>query len=273
MIRLAFAAIVTLSVAATILFSACGDSTFTSSPGTDATADAPSPTGPEASAIDAQPPPPAIDLRCPDAGAHTLCDMFDDASISTFWKGTSPCMDPTLDTSESVSPPQSLSAATKGLTCSSLSVNLDAGTSFSGAFDFRVDKPGAAGIAYFTIEMAVEGRSYYALSFQYTPATSSMMIDEVSTNSDAAAGSSHFHPLSEKFDSGVWLPVSFRFNFASGNLFTTLDNGVEEMTNLSAPPPVGSVMGYTVIVGFPKGPGTAVNEEAHFDNFVCDVTP
>jgi hypothetical protein len=107
----------------------------------------------------------------------------------------------------------------------------------------------------------------------YNPGTSTISINEQSSDADGAPVSIHLYALSGKFDSGVWFPVAFRFNFAAGNLFTMLDNGLEQMTHLSDAPPLGSILGYTVVVGFPKGPPAPIPEQAHYDNFVCDVTP
>jgi hypothetical protein len=92
---------ISLGFLAAIPFVACGTQNFSNSSQVDAGASSDA-IGSDATAAGASDP-------CRDGAApHKLCDDFDQPTISTIWKVFGSCPIPRLDSSESVSPPQSL---------------------------------------------------------------------------------------------------------------------------------------------------------------------
>jgi hypothetical protein len=280
MIRFALAAIVTSCAGAAFLFSACGDSSFSStSAGDDAQSDVP--------ISEASPPAdgggPLIGdagrifpITCVDAG-HALCDTFDETKVSDMWTVASACSLPFLDTAKSVSAPSSLSTndVDSGTNCASVyaSVPSLSSTKFSSSFDVYLDSPNAAVFApFFAIWVTTSDYSFYEIALTAEAPGSVSLLENLNVTPDSGSTVTLTPMNAAKLTPNAWNRVSIEINIASSNLVAvTVNDGAAVSVLLNHRPSAGSVSGYRVYLGVPNGGDTKA--AAHFDDFVCDVTP
>lgn len=279
MIRFALAVIVTSCVGAAFLFSACGDSSFTSTLVDDAAqADvAVSNDGSLSDAListDGDGAPPVV--SCGDAGFHTLCDSFDETHLSTMWTLPASCTQPFLDTFKSVSAPSSLATndLDSGTMCSSVYADVERGstTKFSSSFDLFVDVPNSDFEPFFSLLVTSSEFNFYELAFT-TDKTGAVHVLENLTFSDGGSTYDVIPINAESLTLGAWNHLAIAINFAGSNsVSVSFRNSAPVALALMHRPTIASVSAYRLYLGVPNG-GLGAKVEAHFDNFVCDVTP
>jgi hypothetical protein len=278
MIRFGFAAIVTSCAAATILFSACGDSTFSSSPASDAQADdgiSDASSASDSSVVvgDAGR---ILPITCVDGG-HSLCDTFDEAKVSAIWTVPSACSQPFLDTTKSVSAPSSLSTndVDSGTNCASVYSSVPSldSTKFSSSFDVYLDSPNAAAFApFFAIWVTTSDDSFYEIALTAEAPGSVSLLENLNLTLDSGSTVTLTPINAAKLVPNAWNRVTIEIDIASSNLVAvTVNDGAAVSVLLNHRPSAGSVSGYRVYLGIPNGGLTKA--AAHFDDFVCDVTP
>ena len=265
------------SVAATLTFLACGDSTFNSAASTDAAADAASDSssaiGPDAAAVDASDP-------CLDGSTHALCDDFDQPNISGVWGVFGTCPIPRLDSSESVSPPQSLRTSTDEAgvpspNCATFYVTFGkTPTAIHCEADVKLDELPTATFDFFAVNTTfADGVSYHqvALNFSGNPGMPEpVSLGEETSFSDAGgsyvgnAVTTGLAPLSG------WFHVALSIDYAKRLAATTVA-GNQQVLPLQFVPdgghPSSDIIFRPGIVIYGDG-GVAT---AHYDNVFCDV--
>jgi hypothetical protein len=277
MTRFAFAAIVTTCVGGTILFSACGDSTFTST-ASDAQADVQPEDGSSASdgALVVGDAGRITPIVCTDGG-HSLCDTFDEASRSPMWIVNGVCANAFLDTSKSVSPPSSL--ATNDLDseagCASAYANVESAgsTHFSSSFDVFLDAPSSDAYApFFSIWATTSDYPFYEIALN-AEAPGALKLLENLTLADGGPAYEVTPINAASLTPNAWNHVTIDVNFSGPNVVTlTLGESNPVTLTLKYRPSVGSISAYRVYLGIPNG-GVGFKVAAHFDDFTCDVTP
>ena len=283
MIRFALAAIATSCMGATILFSACGDSTFSSSPSasdaqadtsvTDASSASDSASDAAGVVVDAGRITP---IDCADA-SHSLCDTFDEMSLSKIWIVNAACSDPFLDTSKSVSAPSSFATSdlASAAGCASAYANVVSvgSTHFSSSFDLLLDSPSSGTYApFFAIWVTTSDYSFYEIALNEEAPGALKLLENLSFTD----GGSTFEvtPINAaNLTPNAWNHVAIAINFSGPNVvnITVGDDNPVTLT-LKHRPSGGTISAYRVYLGIPNG-GVGFKAAAHFDDFVSDVTP
>jgi hypothetical protein len=289
MIRLAVGAAILSS--AMLAVGACGNSQFDGAPSTsdaqadDATSDV---HAPDASPItDSGPPPLKLDaapitpIECFDGGdgggdsGHTICDAFEGPKLANFWNVNAACAAPVLDVTTFVSPPSSLATTdvTTPVNCASIyaSVSSPASSKFSTSFDVYLDSETSKLAPFFAIWVTTTDYPFYEVALT-TDSTGKINVLENLTFVDGGPGFDVTPVNAAIITPSAWNKVSLTINFEGPNIVAvSLGDNTPLTLPLQHRPSPGSISGYRVYLGIPNGGDTKA--AAHFDDFVCDVTP
>jgi hypothetical protein len=276
MIRFGLAAIVASCAFATFLFSACGDSSFNATSESDAQVDGPISDASSDGGFVVGDAGRITPIACVDGG-HSLCDTFDETSLSPIWIVNAQCSDPILDTAKFISAPSSFAtddlASAAGCASAYANVKSAGSTHFSSSFDVYLDSPSSGVYApFFSIWATTSDYSFYEIALT-AEAPGALKLLENLTLADGGPAFEVTPINAASLTPNAWNHVTIDINFIGPNVVnvTLGDNNPATLT-LKYRPSNGSISAYRVYLGIPNG-GVGFKVAAHFDDFTCDVTP
>jgi hypothetical protein len=135
-----------------------------------------------------------------------------------------------------------------------------------------VDTPNPASAPFFAIWLTTHDYSFYEIALT-TDATGAISVLE-NLNVTVDSGSTYDVTTlnAASLVGNAWNKVTIEVDIATSNfVYVTVNDGDKVSAVLEHRPTAGSVSEYRVYLGVPNGGLTRA--AAHFDDFICDVTP
>jgi hypothetical protein len=283
--RLPVAVLIASCLAAVITFVACGDTSFSSSDG-DAGADAAADAGLDSDlASDADIAGDATD-PCTSDASHAICDDFNQPTFSGIWTSAPGCAVPTLDDTESVSPPRSMrtgndDAGAPPPSCVGfLATVAPSATQVHCEAQVRLDQMPSGSSNFLTVSTTFSGGvTYHQLALTYSTVAQSGPNDPVYLNEYVTLldGGSSFQLApaltgSAAVASSQWFKVILDIDYVTKQATATIA-GKQASLSLQFIPDGGTQSGtvyFSPSVDVFTDGGVAV---VHYDDIFCDVAP
>jgi hypothetical protein len=272
--RVFAASLVASTIAAAAIFTACGNDSFSAAPADAAPADAF--VGDAPVALDAANSSDASSTDpCTNGLPHTICDDFDQTTLSPIWQPESLCTTPALDNTLSLSPPQSLSAlsTTGGSGCSSITAAVGVASTRHLACAFDVDFGATLPpfyVEFFKTTLGLPNATYYQVALGLNGPQVYIEEDEILSDGGDPNGTTMI-PIDPSGISGKWVHVTFDVNLFTGEATAKVGNGTARRNLQSVPDGGAPATTAQIRVGVAYTPGDAGTVSVNYDNVACDL--